>query len=424
MAHDDLDVGRVHAAFSPAQEIQDPQLFVGRQTEVEKGIAALLNPGGFLAIFGLRGVGKSSIAYQLKLIAEGNTEVPNLLKLQRLLPRKSFNFLVHYVRVDKFVKNCGDLFKRVLFGDDSNPSLFSLTRAGDKKLDEFKRVVSVEGGGGLFGVKLGAKGQEETTYGQYVSDDLIQQFRQLLGTIRRDNQDRTGLLILIDEFDTLADKQGFASIVKACSTDFVRFGVVGIATSVGELVRDHESIGRQIELIPVPLMPKEELELILRRAEFRVDHRIAFDPAVRDEIATRSEGYPYFTHLLGKEGMLLAFKRNSPRITTDDVKELARSITDGRLSTIYEDLYHAAVKHSPQRELLLKVFAEDKRDEIPTEPVYALAKDLGVTNPAQLMQELTRPESGAPVLTKVRERYYRFTDPVFKVYARMRQWKQ
>jgi len=40
------------------------------------------------------------------------------------------------------------------------------------------------------------------------------------------------------------------------------------------------------------------------------------------------------------------------------------------------------------------------------------------------MKELTQPQdSSIAVLTKLREQYYRFTDPVFKVYAKLRTWK-
>ena len=62
----DLDITRISEAFSPAREIEDPKLFAGRKEEVRAGIMALQNRGGFLSIFGLRGVGKSSIALQIK----------------------------------------------------------------------------------------------------------------------------------------------------------------------------------------------------------------------------------------------------------------------------------------------------------------------------------------------------------------------
>lgn len=421
----ELDTRKIHSAFSPAREILDPKLFVGRAIEIRKAINALLNPGSFLAVFGLRGVGKSSVAHQIKLIAEGDKILAHALGLQKALPKKDFNFIVHYYKSDGFVDNISDLFKRMLFGDEENPSLFSLTKSGDKRLEEFKRTVGVDGSVGFFGAKVGAKGHEESKFVPYVSDDLIQQFRSLLGTVRKDNQNRDGLLILIDEFDTIKDKSGFASIVKACSSDYVKFGVIGIGANVSELVKDHSSVNRQIDFIDVPLMPELERLQIIKRAEYRVDNAIVFDDGAMNEVCKKSEGFPYFVHLLGKEAMLIAFERNSSKVTITDIDTLSNNIAEGRLTNIFENVYHESVKNSPQREILLKLFAEESDNEISSEPIYALAKELDITNPSQLMKQLTSPNNSmtTPVLTKIREKYYRFTDPVFKVYARIRIWK-
>jgi hypothetical protein len=418
-----LDIQKIQKAFSPAMEIQDPHLFVGRKQEVQSGMTALLNPGGFLAIFGLRGVGKTSIAYQIKLIAEGNRVLPGIFHLEQLIPRRGFNFIVHYVRCDGFIKNIGDLLRRLMFGDEANPSLFSITKLGDRRLKEFSRTMESQGGFNFFGAKIGTSGKEESKYESYISGDISQQFRQLVGTIRKDNQNKTGLLIIIDEFDTIPDKEGFASLVKTCSSDYVKFGIVGIAGSITELVNDHTSIGRQIDMIRVPPMPEDELQHILRRAEYAVDETITFDEPAAHAIATGSEGFPYFSHLLGRETMIMAFMQQSTKVTSAIVEALHQNISQGRLNTIYEDVYQNAVKHSAQREVLLKIFAEQKEDDIHTEEVYSLARDLGITNPSQLMKELTSTEESGSVLTKVRERYFRFTDPVFKVYARLRSWK-
>lgn len=420
---DSLDIDKIHRAFSPAREIQDPRLFVGRKDEIQAGITALLNPGGFIAIFGLRGVGRSSLAYQIKLIAEGRNDVPQALGLHRFMPKKKFNYIVRYLRCDGFVYDIPALLKRILFGDETNPSLFSLTKAGEKKLKEMRKTLELEGKAGFFGTNMGIKGGEQATYENYISDDLIQQFRQLLGTINKDNQNKRGLLILIDEFDTIPNKQGFASIIKACSSDYVKFGVIGIASSVTELIREHSSIGRQIDSIYVPTMSPTELSHILRTAEHWVGNRILFDMEASNTIVQRSEGFPYFTHLLGKEAMLLAYKRGGTHVTEDDIQHLGNMIVEGKLQTVYEDFYQAAVKNSPQREILLKAFAEQEADEINTEEIYALVKELGISNPSQLMKELTATENYTPVLVKVRERCYRFSDPVFKVYASLRQWK-
>lgn len=170
-----LDIDQINKAFSPAQEIQDPKLFVGRRDEIEAGMKALSNSGGFIAVFGQRGVGKSSMAYQLKLIAEGSCILPKTLGLETFLPRKGFNFLVHYIRCDGFIKNVEDVIKRLMFGDDNNPSLFSLTKSGDKKLSEYKKILEAKGGAGILGTEVGVSGKQEETYRTYVSDNIIQQ---------------------------------------------------------------------------------------------------------------------------------------------------------------------------------------------------------------------------------------------------------
>ncbi|MGL6344986.1 MAG: hypothetical protein ACRC80_38260 [Waterburya sp.] len=418
-----IDIKYINTAFSPAQEILDPELFVGRKEQIKEGMLSLNTPGSFISIYGLRGVGKSSIAHQIELIAQGNQTLPKILGLTKFIPKGSFKYLTQYIKVDSFIENVEDLIKRILFGDDNSTSLFSLTKSGDRKLDSFKKIINAEGGGNLFGVSLGAKGSEEKNYKTYVSDDLIQQFKQTLGTIQKDNQQSSGLLILIDEFDTLKNKSGFSSIIKTCSSSFVKFGIIGIASDITELIEDHSSIGRQIESIEVDRMPEYELLDILGKAEFHVRKEIVFDESSKISIVGKSEGFPYFVHLLGREAMLMTFELGQKTIDNQIISLLSEKIASGKLKTIYESIYHSAVKNSPQRELLLKTFSETECDEMYTEDVYRLVKELGITNPSQLMKELTAPEKGSPVLIKIREKYYRFSDPVFKSYARLRNWK-
>ena len=123
--------------------------------------------------------------------------------------------------------------------------------------------------------------------------------------------------------------------------------------------------------------------------------------------------------------MLLAYDRGSSKVTNSDIQNLYKAISEGRLNNIYENVYHESVKNSPQREILLKLFSEDLENEAFSESIYSTAKGMGITNPSQLMKQLTSPDNSmtTPVLTKIRDKYYRFTDPVFKVYARIRNWK-
>ncbi len=353
-----MDIKIINEAFSPTQEIQNPDLFVGRKEQIRNGIICLSNPGSFLAIYGLRGVGKSSIGHQLSLIASGNNKLPRTLSLDRFIPNNGFKFITYYIKIDSSIKNVFDLLKRILFGDDKNPPLFNLTKSGDIKLESFKKTIGIDGGANFFGAKINGSGKEEKTFKTYMSDDLTQQFRQMLGTVQKDNQDKTGIFILIDEFDTLKDKKGFSSLVKACSSEFVKFGIIGIASSITELIEDHSSVGRQIESIEIERMPETELMEIITKAEHHISKKILFDEDVKKIIINKSEGFPYFVHLLGREAMLLAYERGQGTINKSTIDILVKEISEGKLKTIYEDIYHAAVKNSPQREILLKAFSD------------------------------------------------------------------
>jgi AAA+ ATPase superfamily predicted ATPase len=114
-----MDIEKIQTAFSPSKEISNPEYFVGRK-EIKNSILALSEKGSFIVIYGLRGVGKSSISKQIKLIAEGNRFLAKTINLEHLIPRKGFDYLTIYTSCDSFTKNTGDLLKRIIFGDNSN----------------------------------------------------------------------------------------------------------------------------------------------------------------------------------------------------------------------------------------------------------------------------------------------------------------
>lgn len=422
-----MDITRIQMAFSPANAITDPELFVGRRDEVLNGMRALTNPGSFLAIYGLRGVGKTSMAQQLQLIAEGHETLPQVLHLEKYAPRRGFRFLTQYIRCDTSLQTTNDLLRRMMFGEDIGSSLFGFTKSGDRRLDSIKKVVQAEGSAEIsapiFGARIGGGGGREEMYKTYVSDSLVQQFKKLLSMVRKDNQGRDGLLLIIDEFDIFPDKAGFASIVKTATSDFVKFAVVGIASSVTELLKGHASIGRSIEAIKIGRMTPFELIDILNNAEYRVGQGVLFTEPAKNFIINLAEGFPYFVHLVGREAMILAFERNVDLVDVKLIEEVNERITGGRLPTIYEDVYYGVVRHSPEREVLLKLLAETPENEIFIDDVCKTAQDMGIPNPYDLIGELTSVSLDDPVLVKVRGRYIHFSDPVFKVYARLRNWE-
>ena len=417
-----IDIDSIDKAFSPTHEIHEPKKFIGRYSEIENCIVGLSTEGSFITIFGLRGIGKSSIANQIKLIAEGNKTLPKMLHLDHLIPKKGFNYMVHLIRCDEFIVDIRCLVKRILLGDDQNESIFSHNKNGDKRITNYKEKSKANAGVNVSILKAGVESEGEIYYETVRTDDLIQEFRQALLVTNKDNQDKTGLIILIDEFDIIKNKSGFASLIKSCTSNFVKFGVVGIGESIEDLIEGHTSIGRQITSVIVSPMQEKELIQIIKSAETTLKGEICFTDEVIQEVVKEAEGFPYFVHLLGKECLLTAFKRNERIVNKNIYDEIKGNLINGKISLTQEFRYVETCRTSPERELLLKLFANVDSNYILIEDVYKQAKDYGIDKPSKFLGVLIDTKNIAPVLIKSRDdRNVRFADPIFKVYSKKRR---
>jgi energy-coupling factor transporter ATP-binding protein EcfA2 len=120
-----MNIDKIRKAFKPSIEILEPKFFSGRQDEIKEGIKALTEDGSFIIVNGLRGVGKSSVAKQIKLIASGEEELVKLItekknktdkhffniNLEKFIPNGGFNFLTFYHTCDSHISNVSDLIK-------------------------------------------------------------------------------------------------------------------------------------------------------------------------------------------------------------------------------------------------------------------------------------------------------------------------
>ena len=85
----------VLSAFQPAKEISDPRRFSGRREQLIAGTQLLL-AGDHVFIYGSRGIGKSSLAKQLEVIAAGNAQL--LRDVGSPLADESFDFATCFIR--------------------------------------------------------------------------------------------------------------------------------------------------------------------------------------------------------------------------------------------------------------------------------------------------------------------------------------
>ena len=109
-------------------------------------------------------------------------------------------------------------------------------------------------------------------------------------------------VIVIDEFDRLPntrDRRLMADTIKLFSDTAVPATIVlvGVAGSIGELITEHQSVTRNIPPMHVEPMKPEELAEIVQRGFSHAG--LDFESGIDTKIASWSQGYPHYTHLLG-----------------------------------------------------------------------------------------------------------------------------
>jgi hypothetical protein len=185
--------------------IKDPNRFVGRSILIRDSIAALNSSLGLIAIYGRRGVGKSSLTRQVQALANGNYELFRRAGLFHLLPEKPRKYYTVYYQCDSMISNAADLLARLCNDTNAEDGLLRLVPDKGKTLVEFSRASEDSLGLDLKIVNWGNKGQDSSKYANAVAGDLVQTFRNFANSVVDHNNTmfskRDGVLILLDEFE-------------------------------------------------------------------------------------------------------------------------------------------------------------------------------------------------------------------------------
>lgn len=404
--------------FTPSSEISDIQRFAGRAKELQTLATALESDGAQMVVYGNRGVGKSSLARQLEKMAQNDANVMERLTRK---PIKGFEFISIYFRCDDSIDSIQRLLLRMLI-DESALAYWVPYRILEKS-----GTVQV---GGKLSIKFiefsGASKEGTKEAPQELESDVTSVFVNTLKRINDSGLASDGVLLIIDEYDRIKDRTGLASLLKTLGPQKVKFALVGVGTTIQELITDHASVDRQLTdgSVEVPPMSTEEIHEIFDRAEALLDKEYTFSPEAREWIITVAKGHPFYVHLIGKHSLLHTITEKEQVVTKQAAEDALQEIALRGSAPIQEATYKTAIGHSFVRESILKEFATVPEDEIHTSAVYArLLKNLGI-DPSTIsvyVGQLSSEKYGS-VLEKTRERYYRFRDSLFKAYAAARPW--
>ncbi len=405
--------------FTPAQEVKDIDRFAGRDVELSALSTALQSDGAQIVMYGQRGVGKSSLARQLAKLAVNDKELIARLKQA---PFEPLDFVPVYIACDDSIKKIETLMLRLLCDEDALAPWVPFKVVEKKSSGEMGAKFSVKV------IELGGKKTDAITERAHeFESDIVSVFTSACRAIVKTGVAKHGLLIIIDEFDRIKDRTGLASLLKTLGPEGVTFALVGVATTVQDLVTEHESVARQLAdgSVHVRPMRDDELQEIFDKAENLLEKKFVFSTEAREWVVKIARGHPFYVHLVGKHSLLRAIATGASVITLEIAKDALSEIALKGSAPIQESTYKTAIGHSYTREVILKRFSERNEDEIHTTELYAgIGKELGIEPGAVSVYvgHLGSDKYGA-VLKKTRERYYQFSDSVFKAYAAARPYE-
>ena len=367
-------------AFSPAQELVDPSRFAGRGSEIRELTDALRVQGSIPVVYGDRGLGKSSLAVQMQLIAMGDEELLSSLKAQPLALSDRETFLTFYVTCTDQIQSLQDLQLLMIHKLEAVDLISSGPQSKEMLVDRTtRRRLSFK----LFESESTKKYTERTE--RLRLDELTPQERleRELGIIWEAFE--IPALFIVDELDRARNVTGLAPYLKSASSAQLKVLLVGIAQSLSDLSLDHPSIERQMMPVRLPRMTSGELADIIDKAMFtlRADgHDYALNTAARRRLVGLSGGFPWFIHVIGQSALVAASDDGRNTVEEDDVMRASRDLVKNRFSQQFRDSYQRALRDSYHREIVLRVCASWPNNDIPTAQVYPVCQRLGVTNPA------------------------------------------
>lgn len=392
-------LARTDQAFRPYAPIDLPEFFAGRMEHIRRLEAEIRAPGRQVALYGERGVGKTSLAKLAYFFLRQNEEH------------------THFVRCEKS-STFDTIFRDVLASAGIEVVLNGVESEGDR-----------HGSLGIGSASIGATRRLRRSFRrintgeQITPHTLLEQFSGCRG------------LIIIDEYDRVDDANThtrMAELLKHFSdaTSTTKIMLVGVADTLSQLLREHESLSRSLAQIKLDRMAIEELSEIVRKGESHLGASVK--PPIARRIVRLADGFPYFVHLICRHAAHVAAQQvldsEGTRVVIADNEyaeglHAALSNAEHTLSEQYEQAVITTRRPSDKFTLVLWGIALSEDREV---QVKDIARNMALfmndePRPGSFnwnLGELSRDKRG-PILTKVREGWYKFTNPLMRPYVRL-----
>jgi len=394
--------------FRPDKPVTDFDLFAGRSDELKVLIDALYqiehgNPKHTI-VTGPRGIGKSSFINQIQSLTKNRS--PILRELDIHAGEFGFRFAVyqHIAMKNQTTESIVTSLIMKMRKDTKGDLQSWFGSILEKWKPKFKIPAVGE-------IEYQPHNVQDTSA---ISTDFIEAIRNLWKEIK-DSKD--GIVIIIDEVDTVAADTDIASFLKTLTElmlnsglDKVALYLGGITDAIEKLKGDHASIGRVFETVELsPMNHEESREVITKTLASGVEtSQVEITPSAIERVVEIAEGFPAVIHQLCYHAYRFdddnSIDENDVQLALHDV------VTRVRREELDKSLSRAGTGYARK---ILFVMANDDRHNV---PLADIAKRLSkptneVSSP---ITKLVRDEK----VVRVERALYRIKDPLLRLYIR------
>ena len=322
----------VSDVFPVTSHPADHSFVDGRRKELVNAVMTMLVPGMCPVIVGARGMGKTTLAWQLALAVEGSTEILDYLGLSAYQgPVEYFHEVVWLT--------CAHL--KQPDGRGILDAIAERLRARREALAPDGTLATVERSTTL-SFSMSPKFEYTSKSGPRVdrSDTampLEEEILELAAGVTA--QTKHPLLFMIDDIHLADDVQPFCSFAKnssAVSPANPRFALVGTADRLGDLLRGSHDIGGIAASIPLHPMDDREILKLLEWGIVRLQSmglHLEINSSVLKSLARVSAGCPATASQLARTAIITAEREGSTRVTRLHLDTALRDVMAGLQST-------------------------------------------------------------------------------------------
>lgn len=383
--------------FFPNRPVDDPDRFAGRSTQVDEAIDSLYqiaygNPKHTI-ITGDRGIGKSSLLFQTRLVAQGDNRLPERLGVDMGCEGYEFVCASHDAAPDQDV------------GILASGLLRDLQTVVGRFLEKFSLELNL---GGV--VTVGQRAPESVSIADIVHgfcSEVEKAFKQI------EKKNKTGLLFFIDEVDRLPVDCGAATFFKLATEKLARDGwtrtgfiCAGITGAIQDMENEHASIFRVFRDILIPRLEPNEVEQILKDGFDQAG--CAYEASVAAKTVKLCAGFPEPVHIMGSEMLSVDTDKNIDDTDFDNAKE--KVIKEVRRNKLHSMLQQAG---SGRYQEIVNAMANYDKTHVPVAHISAtlgLEQNQFSVNMGELIKK--------NVITRVDRGVYCVVDPLLKEYIR------